>query len=181
MRFLRGCQNARSRWKARWPRTNPGSGNPSRPGRTILTARTDLGTSQRTIELGTGCFDWPRYERAYHRFGLLMLSTTRAADGTVSWHVFDRALNGLRGELRAHVLTRRDTYSPECATPAGTTVLLGCGTLHVEQELHGEHWEAPVLVGIEPDGLAADAAWMDDDLLYGLHHSEVTLSFTPDR
>jgi len=143
-------------------------------------AHTDVDAPPRTIELGTGCFDWPRYERVHHRYGLLALSAI-GADHLPHWLVFDRGLDGLRGQLTAHVVTPRETDSPEDAIAAGTTVQLGCGTLHIEQESHGEDWEAPVLVGIEPDGLTDGAAWMDKDLLYGLHHSTVTLIFTADR
>jgi hypothetical protein len=142
-------------------------------------ARTDVDAPQHPIELGTGYFDWPRYERVHRRFGLLMLSVT-TKDGAPDWHVFDRDLNRRRGALSAYVVTRGDTY-PEEAIAAGTTVQLGRGTLHVEQETFGDRWEDTVLAGIEPDGLADGAAWMDEDLLYGLHHSTVTLTFTPDR
>jgi hypothetical protein len=142
-------------------------------------ANTDVEASQHTIELGTGRFDWPRYERVHHRFGLLMFSAT-GKDGKSEWLVFDRRLDRRRGVLSAQVVTRRDTYSPEAAIAAGTTHQLGRGTLHVEQETFGDRWEETVLVGIEPDGLAEDAAWMDADLLYGLHDSTVSLTFTPD-
>jgi hypothetical protein len=144
--------------------------------------------SPTAITLGTGRLDWPNVERAMDTYFVVTLDAGKPGAGTgVGAHFaplvrFDETMHGQRGTLTAQVIAPHpeESFHAHPAT-AGELVELGPGHAPSTPWTSPDpSTEAPVLIGVLPDGVLADhEPRMDVDALYRVASATVILLFRP--
>jgi len=137
------------------------------------------------VTIGEGVLTWRRRERIFDRYGAvsLMAEGGNSLAASVQYVTLERAAEGQRGRLEAHVLaTRQSThvgdlfrhFSPSTPEVGEVVCLGGPGTLFFEQ--HDDDDPSYWAVGLRPDD-DREVDWLDPRALYRAHEQTVRLVF----
>jgi hypothetical protein len=134
--------------------------------------------------IGQGVLNWNRSERVSDRYGSVMLTRdamTSPLSGNMGYAHISEEHEGKQGRLIAIVRESRlsphvgDFFRGFCPppepTPVGTELVLGTGTVFVE-----DNEEGGACVGLSPDD-ERRSDWLDPRVLYQLHNQTVDLFF----